>query len=92
MFKAFSRVVISLLFITQALSLRDNSFGSFPDLSKIKSAFATDNWTIVQSAATKRGGRGFLVESTIATTLDSGKPKKAYYLEGAVCYVIFVFF
>ncbi len=53
------------------------------DNDRIAKAFADDGWRVSEKVVTRTGSRGFFVEHTSATTLDSGKPKKAYYVEGS---------
>ncbi|CAM9951940.1 unnamed protein product [Ectocarpus fasciculatus] len=42
-----------------------------------------DGWSVSDHILSKNGYRGYFAESKVSTTLDSGKPKKAYYVEGS---------
>jgi hypothetical protein len=74
--------LLSALQSATALSLQNLPLATAATDQDITDAFDADGWVISGQIQAESGSRGFFAESKLSTTLDSGKPKKAYYVEG----------
>mmetsp|Transcript_1046 Transcript_1046/g.1706 ORF Transcript_1046/g.1706 Transcript_1046/m.1706 type:complete len:656 (-) Transcript_1046:223-2190(-) len=78
----FVASVIVALFVV-GVCASDSGIKKLKSYAEISASFLKDGYRITQNATSpSHRYRGYLAESLRATTYDSGKPKKAYYIEG----------